>query len=140
MASKRESIINAVISALTGTTGVGSNIFRSRQEPIDRDTAPAIIVRWVSDLPEFVGVNVMNSRLTFVVEVYTRGYQADALADPIAVSAYAKIMANRTLGGGCLDITGGNQAVDMDSADADACILTMEFEALYRRTEQALDA
>jgi hypothetical protein len=49
MTTKRETILAAVRTALTGTTGVSTRIYRSRVEPISRGESPAIVVEPVSD-------------------------------------------------------------------------------------------
>jgi hypothetical protein len=40
MTTKRELILTAVRTALTGTTGVGTRIYRSRVEPVTRQEKP----------------------------------------------------------------------------------------------------
>ena len=49
MATKRETILAAIRTALTGTTGVGTRIYRSRVEPIAREESPAIVVEPLID-------------------------------------------------------------------------------------------
>jgi hypothetical protein len=52
MASKRETILQRIVTALAGTTGVSTRIYRSRVEPLARGEAPAIVVEPVSDAAE----------------------------------------------------------------------------------------
>lgn len=49
MTTKRENILTAVRTELTGTTGVGARIYRSRVEPMARAESPAIVVEPVND-------------------------------------------------------------------------------------------
>jgi hypothetical protein len=49
MTTKRETILAAIRTALTSTTGVGTRIYRSRVEPIAREESPAIVVEPFSD-------------------------------------------------------------------------------------------
>ena len=44
MTTRRETILAAVRTALTGTTGVSTRIYRSRVEPMARAESPAIVV------------------------------------------------------------------------------------------------
>ena len=44
MTTKRESILAAIRTALTNTTGVSTRIYRSRVEPLARGELPAIVV------------------------------------------------------------------------------------------------
>ena len=52
MTTKRESILAAIATALDGTTGVGTRIYRSRVEPLSRAESPAVVIEPVSDTPE----------------------------------------------------------------------------------------
>ena len=51
MASKREQILAKIKTNLTGTTGVGTRIYRSRVEPITRDESPSLVLEFVTDEP-----------------------------------------------------------------------------------------
>jgi hypothetical protein len=44
MTSKREQILAAIYTALQGTAGVGTRVYRSRVEPMARNETPAIVV------------------------------------------------------------------------------------------------
>ena len=52
MATKRETILAAIRTALTGTTGVGTRTYRSRVEPLARGELPAIVVEPTADNAE----------------------------------------------------------------------------------------
>ena len=53
MASKREDILDAIKTALAGTVGVSTRIYRSRTIPLaQRSQLPALIIEWSSDNPE----------------------------------------------------------------------------------------
>ena len=49
MASKREQILAALKTQLTGTTGVGSRIYRTRVTPTARNESPAIVIEPIND-------------------------------------------------------------------------------------------
>ena len=51
MASKREQILAQIKTNLTGTTGVGTRIYRSRVEPMTRDESPSLVVEFITDEP-----------------------------------------------------------------------------------------
>ena len=50
MTTKRENILAAIRTALTGTTGVGTRIYRTRVDPVARAESPAIIVQPIRDV------------------------------------------------------------------------------------------
>lgn len=133
MSSKREQIIAAVMAKLTGTTGVGSRIYRSRVEAIDRAQSPAIVVKPKAEtepLESFYGV--VDRQLTLTVDIVTRGNEPDSLVDPIIVDAHSRIMADLTLGGLCLEIKEGSSQFQIENADQDLCLLTVEYTVWYR--------
>ena len=51
MASKREQILAKIKTNLTGTTGVGTRIYRSRVEPMTREESPSLVIEFVTDEP-----------------------------------------------------------------------------------------
>ena len=51
MATKREQILAKIKTNLTGTTGVGTRIYRSRAEPMTREESPSLVVEFVTDEP-----------------------------------------------------------------------------------------
>jgi hypothetical protein len=50
--TKREQILAASRTALTGTTGVAARIYRSRVEPMARQESPAIVVEPIEDVAQ----------------------------------------------------------------------------------------
>jgi hypothetical protein len=74
MTTKRESILAAIRTALTGTTGVSTRIYRSRVEPLTRGESPAIVVEPVSDTAEQnTALPTLDWNLTVRVAVIVRG-------------------------------------------------------------------
>ena len=51
MATKREQILAALKTSLTGTVGAGTRIYRSRVEPFVRGESIAVVLEPVSDTP-----------------------------------------------------------------------------------------
>lgn len=141
MASKREGVILAFIAALAGTVQVGARIFRSRNAALTRDQAPALVVRWDTD--QFTGAWVADKQermLSIMLDVYTRGAEPDALADPILVDAHAKIMADATLRSLVLDVFSNDATFQGEAADKDAGFTTQQYVLKYRHTGTALDS
>lgn len=139
MASKRETIAAAFATALTGTVNVGTRIFRNLEDALTREDSPSLVVRAVSDIPERNSFSFIDSRLTLSVDIYGRGVDVEAVLDPVAVSAYAKIMTDSGIRALVMDIEPGAHNWEFEGADQDAGILTMQFTVLYRHTYGALD-
>jgi hypothetical protein len=133
MTTKRETILAAIRTALTGTTGVGTRIYRSRVEPLARQESPAIVVEPVSDTAEQnTALPTLDWSLTVRVAVIVRGDIPDQLADPIVEDAHGKIMADLTLGGYAIDVQPQSVSFDLMEADQPAGVIMMDYLVRYR--------
>jgi hypothetical protein len=103
--TKREQILAAIRTALNGTAGVGSRIYRSRVEPLARQESPAIIVEPIKDRCEQnTSLPTLDWSLLVRVAVVIRANVPDQAADPVIESLHSKLMADLTLGGLAIDI------------------------------------
>jgi hypothetical protein len=133
MTTKREQVLTAIRTALTGTAGVGSRIYRSRVEPITRGESPAIVVEPVSDTAEQnTSLPKLDWSLTVRVAVIVRGAIPDQLADPIVEDAHSKIMADLTLGGYAIDVQPVSVTFELQEADQPAGVILMDYLVRYR--------
>ena len=133
MTTKRETILAAVRTALTGTTGVSTRIYRSRVEPLARGESPAIVVEPVSDTAaQNTALPTLDWSLTVRVAIIVRGDIPDQLADPIVASAHSKIMADLTLGGYAIDVQPQSVSFDLMEADQPAGVIMMDYLVRYR--------
>ena len=133
MTTRRERILTAVRTALTGTTGVSTRIYRSRVEPMARAESPAIVVEPVSDTAEQnTSLPTLDWSLTVRVAVIVRGAIPDQVADPIVESLHAKLMADLTLGGYAIDIQPQGVNFEMVEADQPAGVISCDYLIRYR--------
>ena len=133
MITKREQVLTAIRTALTGTTGVGTRIYRSRVEPLARQESPAIVVEPVSDTAaQNTSLPTLDWSLTVRVAIIVRGDIPDQLADPIVASAHSKIMADLTLGGYAIDVQPQSVSFDLMEADQPAGVIMMDYLVRYR--------
>jgi hypothetical protein len=133
MTTKREQVLTAIRTALTGTTGVGTRIYRSRVEPLTRQESPAIVVEPVSDSAEQnTALPTLDWSLTVRVAIIVRGDVPDQVADPIIESAHAKIMADLSLGGYAIDVQPIGVTFDLQEADQPAGVIMMDYLVRYR--------
>lgn len=130
--TRRESILAAIRTALTGTTGVGTRIYRSRVEPFARGESPAIIVTPMMDAPMEEVHARLDWLLTVQVIVIVRGNVPDQLADPIVESVHSKLMANTSLGGLAIDIMPGDTTWTDFEGDQPTGLVTMNYRVRYR--------
>ncbi len=133
MTTKREQVLTAIRTALTGTTGVGTRIYRSRVEPLARQESPAIVIEPVSDsAAQNTSLPTLDWSLTVRVAIIVRGNVPDQLADPIVASAHGKIMADLTLGGYAIDVQPQSVGFDLIEADQPAGVIALEYLVRYR--------
>jgi hypothetical protein len=133
MTTKRETILAAIRTALIGTTGVSTRIYRSRVEPLARGESPAIVVEPVSDTAaQNTALPTLDWSLTVRVAVIVRGDIPDQLADPIVADAHSKIMADLTLGGYAIDVQPQSVSFDLMEADQPAGVIMMDYLVRYR--------
>lgn len=132
MTTKRESILAAIVTALTGTIGVGTRIYRSRVEPLTRGESPAIIVEPVQDQPNQTVIGYLQWMLTVRIGVYVRGSSPDNLADATIQSLHSKLLADLTLGGICQDIQPVNVTFLFEEGDQPAGFIACDYNITYR--------
>lgn len=133
MSTKRETILAAVRTALTGTAGVGARIYRSRVEPLAREESPAIVVEPVQDqAQQNTSLPTLDWSLTVRVAVIVRGIIPDQVADPIVEDMHARLMADLTLGGIAIDIQPQAVSFELVEADQPAGVISCDYLIRYR--------
>ena len=133
MTTKRETILAAVRTALTNTTGVSTRIYRTRVEPITREESPAIVVEPLNDTAsQNTSLPTLDWAMTVRVTVIVRGAVPDQLADPIVESLHGKLMADLTLGGYAIDIQPIGVTFVFTEADGAAGEIQCDYRVLYR--------
>ena len=134
MASKREQILAKIKTNLTGTTGVGTRIYRSRVEPMTRDESPSLVVAFVTDEPTVNSATYLKLDWTLRVRivVVVRSQTPDTTADATVESLHTKVVTDPTLGGLAIDVRPATVTFDVVEADQPAGIISCEYEVDYR--------
>ena len=133
MTTKRETILAAIRTALTGTTGVSTRIYRSRVEPLARGELPAIVVEPVRDNAEQnTSLPTLDWTLTVRIAVIVRGDVPDQVADATVESLHAKVMADLTLGGNAYDVQPVSVSFDLVEADQPSGVISCDYAVRYR--------
>ena len=141
MTTKRENILAAIRTALTGTTGVSTRIYRSRVEPVARAESAALIVEPVSDVTaQNTSLPTLDHTLNMRVVVIVRANVPDQEADPIIESLHSKLMADLTLGGLCIDIQPTSTEFTLEAADVPVGVIFCNFRILYRTQVASLSS
>ena len=140
MTTKTESILAAVKTALSGTTGVGTRIYRSRVTPVSRSEGAVLIVEPVSDTCE-TRRNVFQWTLNVRLSVVVRGsatQTADQVADPIVKSIHDKISSDITLNGNAIDTTPRNVSFDLIDGDQPSGVISLDYIIIYQTSTSDL--
>lgn len=133
MASKREQILAAIYTALQGTAGAGTRIWRSRVEAMARAETPAIVIEPATiTYEQNTSLPKLDATMRVRVVVIVRGNVPDQLADPTIVDMHSKLMADLTLGGLAIDIQPVLTTFNMVEADQPAGVISCEYDVLYR--------
>ena len=141
MTTRREQILTAITTALAGTTGVGSRIYRSRVEASSRGESPAISLEPINDTPATnTSLPTLDWSLTVRIAVIVRGAIPDQLADPIVESLHALVMADLSLGGLAMDIIPASVDWQLIEADTPAGVVLCDYVVRYRTSVGSLAA
>lgn len=133
MTTRRENILAAIRTALTGTTNVGTRIYRSRVTAIARAESPAIVIEPVSDTAEQnTSLPTLDWTLTVRIAVIVRGDIPDQFSDPIVQSLHSKLMADLTLNGYAMDVQPAGVNFDLLNADEPAGVIACDYLVRYR--------
>ena len=96
MTTKTENILAAVKTALTGTTGVGTKIYRSRVVPLTRNETPALVIEPINNTCEQnTGLSHLDWNLQLRVLIIVRGsttVSPDQAGDPTLESLHSKML------------------------------------------------
>lgn len=141
MATKRETILAAIRTALNNTANVGTRIYRTRVTPVPREESPALIVEPVRDVAALeTHLATINWTLTVRVSVIVRGGIPDQTADPIVASVHSKLMASPTLGGIAIDILPVGVNFTFADADGAAGEIQCDYRVMYRTSLTNLES
>jgi hypothetical protein len=132
MTTKRESILAAIATALAGTTGVSTRIYRSRTEAFTRAESPALLIEPVQDIAQQMTLNNYEWSLLVRVTVIARGDIPDQQADATIQSLHSKISADLTLGGLCQDVQAMTVQYDFLDGDQPMGLIACDYNIKYR--------
>ena len=141
MTTKRESILAAIKTAVTGTTGVGTRIYRSRVVPLARGESPAIVIEPISDSSvQNTSLPTLDWTMRVRAAVIVRSDVPDQAADPIIEDMHSKIVADLSLGGYAIDVQPDSVNFELLDADQPAGVISCEYVVRYRTSVSDLSS
>jgi len=139
--TKRESILAAIKTAVTGTTGVGTRIYRSRVVPLARGESPAIVIEPISDSSvQNTSLPTLDWTMRVRAAVIVRSDVPDQAADPIIEDMHSKIVADLSLGGYAIDVQPDSVNFELLDADQPAGVISCEYVVRYRTSVSDLSS
>ena len=143
MTTIRENILDELKTALTGTTNVGSRIFRERVTPLaNRNELPCLVIEPLNDNADLhLSLPKIDWTLSVSITVIVAGSSSTTpseAADPIVESLHAKVVNDLTLNGNAIDVR--PQSVDWDFLDSDqpTGVVTCTYIIRYRSSLTSL--
>lgn len=127
MTSIVNAAVTAIIAALQSATPVAPQIDRTRLRALKASTTTAVVVRALQSEVTTVAMGFASPTAwstVIVIECYARasaGAAPDVAVDAVASAAYARLMADPTLGGVLASLTPMALQYDFD-ADADQTV------------------
>jgi hypothetical protein len=140
MSSKREQILARFETLLANTSGVNGRIYRSRQQALNRDEAPALVIEPGRDTPSVVSTCKLDWSFDVLVAIYVQGVVPDQDADPVAVSMHNELMSDRTLGGLAVDLVPSGVDFKLDDADMSTLWMINTYTVRYRTSISSLES
>lgn len=142
MPHHRETIRDAVVSAVTNLATTGARVFRSRVYPISAHSLPALLVYCTEEAiePELLPrPQKLRRTLTVVIEGYAKATSdVDETLDDIASEVETAIGSAPTLSGNCRNAQIRATSIEFaDGGDQPVGIIRMEFAVDYRTAENA---
>lgn len=126
--------MQALKTALDGTTQVGSRIYRSRVAALARAECPAVSVEPLQDTPTNNVLPKLDHLLIVQIAVFVRGSMPDQLADPIIDDIHKKLIGNAPLNALLTGLEPGPTNWLLLDGDQDIGVITLDYEVRYRTT------
>jgi hypothetical protein len=101
-ASRCEQILAAFATAAAGTVGLGSRIYRDREQAVGRGEIPTtqgvLIIEPASETDDIsTTTETLTTTLTITADLYINGAPLSTISDPIRVDLHNRIMASTAL-------------------------------------------
>lgn len=138
--------IRDAVAALytSGTALANGRVYKNREFVLIQGAESAIWVnRRTSNPTRRTVAGTMDWDTEIHVQIRTRkgaSATAEAIADDLSASAYARVMDSSNLGGLAIDVTPGPIDWSQDEADTAVCVCDMTFMVQHRSTDAAITA
>jgi len=124
-ASRCEQILAAFTTAAAGTVGLGSRIYRDREQAIGRGEIPlgegVLIIEPTSESDEITTTTeTLTTTLTITADLFINGAPLSTVSDPIRSDLHSRIMASTALRALVISVYPGSRNWDPEAGDLGA--------------------
>ncbi|KQT10967.1 hypothetical protein [Ramlibacter sp. Leaf400] len=147
MATSKHLAIRAAVAALFAAgTPVSAHVFQNRGFSLAQGLASQVHVNFDGGAPaedEVYQNHPIDWESRFELRFLARaggGLEAHDVADALWTDAYARIMADRKLGGLVWDLTPADVDVDTDEADTSVAVVIWRFTCKHRTTDNSISS
>ena len=148
MPSTAEQICSRIQALLTGTTSAGTAVWRDRDDALDREESPAILIEASTEDTETLGghghplpqAQVERNTLTIMVTTCVRGQGWQQTADAVRLQAHALLMADPVLRTLATGIRRTRCEWQSSNADLPFGYASQAYQITYTSRAHALDA
>ena len=128
------------MTALAGTTGVDTRIYRSRVEAFKKSEHPCLIVEPITDSASHNTNPRISWDLIFAVTVLVRADEPDSAADDTISDIHSKIMSDTTLLNSVVDIQPIKTDWQFFEADETLGIIVNQYKVTYQTAIDDLES
>ena len=138
--TRREHILDAVLTAITPTTGISSRAYRSRTTPlVQASQLPALLLTWSSDAAnQETSLATLNWSLDISIACVVSGETPDEVADSIVEDMHSRLMSDITLGGYAMDLIPTGTSNETLEGEQPLGIVTSTYQVKYRTANDDL--
>lgn len=140
----QEVIVAGVAARLLAAPAIATQVLRGRRRPMSEGTAQAIYVYFAGSVPERGAIHGAPVDWTTNVRIESTsravGTQtAEQAALALNAKAWARLLADQTLGGVAQDIAPGPIDIDEDELDTSLAVVINTLQVVHRTAEHTLE-
>lgn len=135
-------IVGAIVAALQAATPVSNQVYRARMRPVAAQFTDAVVVRIANAQAQRfdIGGAPVDFTTNIAIECYARSatLAPDVAVDALLAAAYARLMADTSLGGLVMDLNLTEINYDFDAEAEQLACATLTLEVRHRVSSTTL--
>jgi hypothetical protein len=137
MASIREQIVSTLVAKIKTQLPTVA-VWRSRVTAWTRRELPAVNLEALGDAPDLTVIGVITWTMSIRIAVLIADDVPDQAADQLVTQIHQTMIADKSLGGLCMDIEPANVKFDLYNGDGPRGVVSLAYQVLYRTSDADL--